>query len=410
MRGETSETVRRSAAADATSDPTFRVGSALPATHSSSASPAGALPASNPLRRVADDPIRFFLAGPTYVLQQVLEAQLRPPVAHRNAEFRGAYERVTTGLQRIFRTARPVITATGSATLLMEAAVVSTVGKRVLHLVNGAFAQRFHTISRAHGLDSDQITVPMGQAIDADLLRQALRRGRYDAITLVHSETSTGVLNPLADLARVAHEESDALIVVDAVSSLAGVPIETDAWGLDVVLTASQKALALPPGLAFAAISERAERRIADVPRRGFYTDLARYLDKHREGGTITTPAVTLFWAAEAQIWGILAEGIEARWARHAALQQRTIAWTTQRALQLPAEAAHRSPTVTTIAAPPGHSAPDLLKALAARGFTVSSGYGDWKPTTFRIGHMGEVQPSDLEVLLAALDELLGDR
>lgn len=370
------------------------------------ASPSPTHPA-NPLRRDEDEPIRFFLAGPTYVLRAVLEAQLRPPVAHRNAEFRTAYERVTTALQPIFRTTRSVIAATGSATLLMEAAVVSTVSKRVLHLVNGAFAQRFHIISRAHGLESDQIVVPMSQAVDPDLLRQALRRGRYDAITLVHSETSTGVLNPLAELARVAREESDALIVVDAVSSLAGAPIETDAWGLDVVLTASQKALALPPGLAFATISERAERRMADVAQRGFYTDLARYLDKHREGGTITTPAVTLFWAAEAQVGGTLAEGIEARWARHAALQQRTIRWATDRGLQLPADAAHRSPTVSAIAAPPGRSASDLVKALAARGFTVSSGYGDWKPTTFRIGHMGEVQLADLEGLLTALDEVL---
>jgi len=363
--------------------------------------------ASNPLRSAADDPIRFFLAGPTYVLQRVREAQLRPPVAHRNVEFRTAYERVATALKQIFRTGRPVVTATGSATLLMEAAVVSTVAKRVLHLVNGAFAERFHAISRAHGLESDQVVVPMGHAVDPDLLRQALRRGRYDAITLVHSETSTGVLNPLADLARVAHEESDALIVVDAVSSLAGAPIETDSWGLDVVLTASQKALALPPGLAFAAISERAERRRADVPRRGFYTDLARYLDKHREGGTITTPAVTLYWAAETQLEGLLAEGIEERWSRHAALQQRTLVWAAERGLQVPAHAAHRSPTVTTIAAPAVHSAPDIVKALATRGFTVSSGYGDWKPTTLRIGHMGEVQLSDLEGLLAALDELL---
>lgn len=363
--------------------------------------------AGNPLRSAADEPIRFFLAGPTYVLQRVREAQLRPPVAHRAAEFRAAYDRITAALQHIFRTARPVITATGSATLLMEAAVVSTVDRRVLHLVNGAFAERFHAISRAHGLDSDQVVVPMGQAVDPDLLRQALRRGRYDAITLVHSETSTGALNPLADLARVAREESDALLVVDAVSSLGGAPVETDLWGLDVVLTASQKALALPPGLGFAAISERAERRMAEVRRRGFYTDLARYLDKHREGGTITTAAVTLYWAAEAQLEGILAEGIEARWDRHAALQRRTLDWAAERGTQLPADAAHRSPTVTAIAAPATREAPELVKALAARGYTVSGGYGDWKPSTFRIGHMGEVQLGDLDGLLATIDELL---
>jgi predicted phosphoserine aminotransferase len=361
----------------------------------------------HPLRTAADEPIRFFLAGPTYVLQRVREAQLRPPAAHRSAEFRAAYERITSALQQLFRTGAPVVTATGSATLLMEAAVVSTVAERALHLVNGAFAQRFHTISRAHGLDADEIVVPMGQAIDPELLRQALRRRRYDAITVVHSETSSGVLNPLAELARVAREESDALLVVDAVSSLAGAPVETDAWGLDVVLTAAQKALALPPGLAFCTVSSRAEQRMAKVRRRGFYTDLRRYLDKHREGGTITTPAVTLFWAAEAQLAAVLAEGLEARWARHAALQRRTVAWAEERGLCLPAAAAHRSPTVTAIEAPPGHPAPDLVRALATRGFTVSSGYGDWKPTTFRIGHMGEVQLSDLDGLLDALGHLL---
>ncbi|HET9767213.1 MAG TPA: alanine--glyoxylate aminotransferase family protein [Thermoanaerobaculia bacterium] len=363
----------------------------------------------NPLRGAADEPIRFFLAGPTYVLQRVREAQVRQPVAHRAAEFRAAYEAVAGALQQIFRTSRPVVTATASATLLMEAAVVSTVAKRALHLVNGAFAQRFHAISRAHGLDSDQVVVPMGQAIDPDVLRQALRRARYDAITIVHSETSTGVLNPLADLARVAHEESDALLIVDAVSSLGGAPVETDAWGLDVVLTAAQKALALPPGLAFAAISARAEERFARVSRRGFYTDLARYLEKHREGSTIHTPAVTLFWATEAQLAGVLAEGMEARWGRHAALQQRMLAWADDRGLHLPANAAHRSPTVTALPAPRGRSAPNIVQALAARGFTVSSGYGDWKPTTFRIGHMGEVQSPDLEGLLTALDEILAE-
>jgi len=363
----------------------------------------------DPLRGAADEPIRFFLAGPTYVLQRVREAQLRQPVAHRAAEFRAAYERVAVALQEIFRTRAPVVTATASATLLMEAAVVSTVARRALHLVNGAFAQRFHAISRAHGLDSDQIVVPMGQAVDPDLLRQSLRRARYDAITIVHSETSTGVLNPLADLARVAHEESDALLVVDAVSSLGGAPVETDAWGLDVVLTAAQKALALPPGLAFAAISARAEERFARVPRRGFYTDLARYLDKHREGSTIHTPAVTLFWAAEVQLAGVLEEGIEARWARHAALQLRTVAWAAKRGLHIPADATHRSPTVTAISAPPRRSATEIVKALAARGLTVSSGYGDWKPTTFRIGHMGEVQENDLDGLLSALDETVAE-
>jgi aspartate aminotransferase-like enzyme len=359
------------------------------------------------LRSAADEPIRFFLPGPSYVLQRVREAQHRQPVGHRSAAFLGAYEQVAAGLQEVFRTRRPVVTATGSATLLMEAALASTVAGRALHLVNGAFSGRFQSISRALGRDSDHLTVPLGQAVEPALLRQALRRGRYDAVTVAHCETSTGVLSPLAELAQVVREESDALFVVDAVSSLAGAAVETDAWGLDVVITASQKALALPPGLAFATVSERAEERMARVERRGFYTDLLRYLDKHREGGTITTPAVTLFWALALQLPAVLAEGLPARWERHLALQRRTLAWAAERGLAAPAEAARRSPTVTTLRAPAEHPAPRVVRALAERGFTVAGGYGDWKEQTFRIGHMGEVQAGDLEGLLAALDEVL---
>lgn len=360
------------------------------------------------LRSAADEPIRFFLPGPSYVLARVREAQQRQPVAHRSADFRAAHEDVTAALQTVFRTARPVVVATGSATLLMEAALASTLRRRALHLVNGDFSGRFQAIARGLGRDSDHLTVPPGQAVEPDLLREALRRGRYDVITVAHCETSTGVLSPLRELATVVREESDALLVVDAVSSLAGAPLETDGWGLDVVLTASQKALALPPGLAFAAVSARAEQRMAVVERRGFYTDLLRYLAKHREGGTITTPAMTLVWAAALQLPAILAEGIEARWERHAALQRRTLEWAATRGLEAPAVAARRSPTVTTLRTPGDDTAPEVVRALAARGFTVAGGYGEWKASTFRIGHMGEVQAGDLEGLLAALDEVLG--
>jgi aspartate aminotransferase-like enzyme len=359
------------------------------------------------LRSAADEPIRFFLPGPSYVLEAVRAAQRRQPVGHRSAEFRGAYEQVAGGLQALFRTQRPVVVATGSATLLMEAAVASTVSGRALHLVNGAFSGRFQAISRGLGREADHLTVPLGHAVEPELLRQALRRGRYDAVTVAHCETSTGVLSPLRELAAVVREESDALLLVDAVSSLAGAPLLTDEWELDVVLTASQKCLALPPGLAFATISARAEERMAGVDRRGFYTDLLRYLEKHREGGTITTPAVTLFWALAMQLPGVLAEGMEARWQRHAALQQRTLEWAAAHGLEAPAARARRSPTVTTLRAPAGRAGGEVVGALAQRGFTVAGGYGEWKEGTFRIGHMGEVQASDLEGLLAALDEVV---
>ncbi|HVS02124.1 MAG TPA: alanine--glyoxylate aminotransferase family protein [Thermoanaerobaculia bacterium] len=352
-------------------------------------------------------PIRFFLPGPTFVHPEVLAAQAAQPVAHRSAAFREIYERVAQRLAVVFRSEREVILATGSGTLLMQAAVQSLVERRVLHLVCGAFSARWQEISRSLGKEADTVAVPWGEAVAPELVRQALRRARYDAVTLAHCETSTGVLSPLPEIAAVVREESEALLLVDAVSSLAGAAVETAEWGLDLVLTASQKALALPPGLAFATLSPRAEERAERGTRRGFYTDLRRYLQKHREGGPISTPAVTLVYALDRQLERLLAEGVEERWERHRRLLRRTEAWSQQRGVPFAAAAGARSPTVSALRAPAGWQAPAWVQALARRGFTVGGGYGDWKRDTFRIGHMGEVSEADLDGLLAALDDVL---
>jgi aspartate aminotransferase-like enzyme len=185
------------------------------------------------------------------------------------------------------------------------------------------------------------------------------------------------------------------------------VPVETDAWGLDVVLAGTQKALALPPGLTVFALSARAAERAARVVRRGFYTDLLRYLAKHREGGTITTPAVSLFYALDLQLDRILAEGMEARWARHQRLQQTTAAWAAEHGFAFAPAPDARSSTVSCLRPPDGLAAPEIVQRLGELGFVVGGGYGDWKSTTFRIGHMGEVRESDLEALLAALAEVV---
>jgi aspartate aminotransferase-like enzyme len=297
--------------------------------------------------------------------------------------------------------------ATASSTLIMESAVLSTVEESVLNLTCGAFSERWHAISQSVGRAADQVAVPWGQPVDPDLVRRALRRKRYDAVTLVHNETSTGVMSPLAEVARAVREESDALLLVDTVSSLGGAPVETDAWGIDVVLAGTQKALALPPGLALFTLSERAAERAAAVSRRGFYTDLLRYRDKHREGGFITTPAIPLVYALDVQLDVILAEGMEARWARHAALARQTAEWAAARGCEYAAVPEARSLTVSCLRPPAGVAAPDLVKRLAERGFTLGGGYGDWKGSTFRIGHMGEVRESDLDALLLEIDQAL---
>lgn len=353
------------------------------------------------------DPIRFFLPGPTYVPEDARAAMTRPMIGHRSAAFKAFYEQLVPKLRAVLRTEGDAMVATGSSTLIMESAVVSCVGSDVLNLVNGAFSERWHSICRSVGKTADKVSAPWGEAIDPDVVRAALARKRYDAVTLVHNETSTGAMNPLADLARAIREGSDALVLVDTVSSLAGAPVETDAWGLDVVLAGTQKALAAPPGLTLFSLSERAAAAAGKVSRRGFYTDLLRYRDTHREGGFITTPAIPLLWALEVQLDRIAAEGMEARWARHERLYRATAEWATERGLTFASAADARSWTVSCLEPPPGVDPQAIVKGLAARGFTLGGGYGDWKPTTFRIGHMGEVREDDLAGLLAEIDRLL---
>jgi aspartate aminotransferase-like enzyme len=351
--------------------------------------------------------IKFFLPGPTYVLPEVREAMLADVVGHRSPGFKSMYEAMAPRLQAVFRTRGEVLVATGSATLVMESAVVSTVESNVLNLVCGAFSERWHQICLSLGKQADRVSIPWGQAVDPDLVREALRRQRYEAVTLVHNETSTGVINPLEAIARVVREESEALLLVDTVSSLAGAPIETDEWGLDVVLASVQKAMAAPPGLTVFSLSERAAERADLLETRGFYTDMLRYRDKHRAGGTITTPAVSVFFALDRQLENIVEEGMEARWRRHSDLREPTARWVESRGLDWASDDGSRSPTISCLRALAGRSAPTIVEGLARLGFTVGGGYGKWKPETFRIGHMGEVRGEDLEGLLEALDEVL---
>jgi aspartate aminotransferase-like enzyme len=352
------------------------------------------------------EPIQFFLPGPTWVLPEVRQAMTADPIGHRSEAFMALYAELVPGLQMVLRTQGDVLIASGSATLLMESAVVSTVNERVLNLTCGAFSERWHAISRANGLQADRVAVPWGQAVDPDLVRDALRRQRYEAVTVVHNETSTGVMNPLHEIARTIREESDALILVDTVSSLAGAPVETDAWKLDVVVSGSQKALALPPGVAVAALSERAAKQAERVARRGFYTDLLRYRDKHRAGGTITTPTIPILWAMRVQLERMRGEGMGARWERHRQLRERAEARVAALGWSYASDPMAPSWTVSCVRPAPNQNAPDIVTAARQRGFVIGSGYGDWKASTVRIGHMGEVQLADVDRLFDALGDI----
>jgi aspartate aminotransferase-like enzyme len=350
--------------------------------------------------------IRFFLPGPSYVPVDAREAMTAPLMAHRGPQFKALYSGLQEPLRAVMRTSGDVLMASGSATLVMESAVVSTVRDAVLHCTCGAFAERWLAISRAHGLDADEVSAPWGRAIDPDLLREALRRKTYDAVTITHNETSTGVLNPVAELAAAVREESDALILVDCVSSLGGAPFETDEWGIDIALAGTQKALAAPPGIVVFTLSPRAREQAARKERRGFYTDLLRYQAYHEKQGTITTPPISILHALHHQLERIMREGLELRWHRHLELRAQTERWAFDRGYAYASAPDCGSPTVSCLRPPGGVDPLALVQGLAERGVTVGPGYGKWKPETFRIGHMGEVRAEDLGALFADIEEI----
>ena len=355
---------------------------------------------------------RFFLPGPTEVLPEILDAQNGPMIGHRGKGMEQLMARIQPGLRALFRTERPVYVSTSSATGMMEAAVRNGVRRRVLCLVNGAFSERFYNIAQACGVAADPLEVAWGEAHTPELLRDALRRGDYDAVTVVHSETSTGVLNPIADLAAVAHEAGDVVLLIDAVSSLGGAPIETDASHLDFLLTGAQKALALPPGLALAVAQNGILERAKTIPGRGVYFDVIEFEKNVQKNQTPNTPALTLIYALAAQLERIEAEGIEQRWRRHAEMAARTYAWVEEMAgrgvdMTILAPPAYRSPTVTCITAPAGRTGSEINSAMRERGFTIATGYGKLKDAGFRIGHMGDHSLAELEELLGVLTEVL---
>jgi len=359
---------------------------------------------------------RFFLPGPTEVRPEVLAAMVRPVIGHRGPEMSALLREVDPGLRAVFRTSRPVYVSSSSATGLMEASIRCGVRRCALSLVNGAFSARYRDLVADCGREAETYDVAWGAAHDPGEVRRRLRAGGFDAVTVVHSESSTGVLNPVGEIAeavRDAERETgeEILLLVDGVTSVGGAVVESEGWGLDFVLTGSQKALALPPGLAFGSASERMLGRAAVLAGRGQYFDLVEFDRQWASHQTPNTPAVNLIYALAEQLRRIEAEGVEARVERHRAMMERTHRWVAEegarRGLSLLAPEGARSPTVTAIALPEGLRGTQVARALEARGFTIAPGYGKLKDTTIRIGHMGDHTVAGVEALLAALEEVL---
>ncbi|MEA3345534.1 MAG: alanine--glyoxylate aminotransferase family protein [Chloroflexota bacterium] len=350
---------------------------------------------------------KLFIPGPTEVRPEVLQELDRPMIGHRSAEFSQLFRRLQRRLRRLFKTGHRVYISTSSGTGLWEAAVRNCVRTRCLNLVNGAFSERWRKVTLANGKRSVAVEVDWGQAVKPKQVEEELERERVDAVTLVYNETSTGVLNPIREIAEVIHQFPDVLFLVDAVSALGGVDTPVDELGIDVCLASPQKALALPPGFALASVSDRALARALEVENRGYYFDFLVFEKYLARDQTPTTPPVSLLYGLDRQLDRILAEGLEARFQRHQAMAHTVQSWARERGFELFAEDGYRSPTVTVVRNTRGIDVQALRAHLRKRGMIIADGYGPLKGQTFRIAHMGDLTPAEVEEVLAAVDDFL---
>ncbi|MEK7232812.1 MAG: alanine--glyoxylate aminotransferase family protein [Elusimicrobiota bacterium] len=344
--------------------------------------------------------------GPTPLPPTVLEAMSRPLIHHRTAEFGRMFVSVTEDMQFVYRTKGTVLMMTTSGTGAMESAVVNLLSPGDLTLVctTGAFGDRFVNIHKAFGLKPLVLPFEWGTAIDAEVLRKTLKDNKgVKAAFLQHTDTSTGVVNNIKALAKIVHEESDALVVVDSVSGLACEPLETDAWGLDVVVTGSQKGLMNAPGLGFAAVSEKAWKVVesSKLPKFNFDYKLIRKSLADKE--TPWTPAISIVAGQAAALQMLRAEGMEACWKRHDDLAAHARRLLSEK-LGLPFYAKNPANILTGVILPAGVDGAKLLAdILKEEGISIAGGQLHLKGKIFRLAHMGYISKSDIEAGVDAL-------
>lgn len=349
------------------------------------------------------------IPGPTTLPPTVRDAGARQMVNHRGPEFKDLLLRLQAGMKPYFGTTGDIAILSCAGTGGLEAAIVNTLspGDRVLAVSIGAFGDRFAKIAEAYGASVDKVGAEWGWAASPDELMEKLEaaRGAYKAVLLTHNETSTGVMNPIPELASVIRDAAqDALILVDTVSSLGAVPFEMDGWGIDVVATASQKAWMAAPGLAMVAASERAwaAMETAKMPR--FYLDLRRHRDAMRDGETPWTPAIAVAYQVDEGIRLMQEEGQAGVFARHVTCAAATQAGLEALGFQLFADAANRSRTVTAAHIPDDLDWKAFNGALKARGLVVAGGQGKLTGKVFRVGHLGAVTVDEIVDAMETLE------
>ncbi len=353
---------------------------------------------------------KLFIPGPIAVSEKTLRAMAQPMIGHRSTDFVALYNSIQPDLQALFYTKDPVYLSTSSAFGSMEGALRSLVKKKVLSCMNGAFADKWNDVALRNGKQATALKFDWGQPVDAEAVRKELGTGAYDAITIIHNETSCGCMTDLAAVMKVVREFPDVISIVDTVSSFSALPIKKDELGIDVFITGSQKALALPPGLSLISASKRALQRAATIGDRGYYFDFSEFQKNHENGMTPSTPVIPLIYALKSKLEDIKAEGVENRYARHARTNKAVRDAMFAKGFKLFPKEGYGSVTLNCFANTLNVDLAALNKTLKSKhGLVIDGGYGKLKGKTFRISNMGDESDESIAAMLKSVDAALAE-
>ncbi len=349
---------------------------------------------------------RMFIPGPVNLCENTRNSLSKQMIGHRSEDFSKLYREVTGNLRKIMFTDNRIFLSTSSGSGLMEAATRNLVQNKSLHLVNGAFSEKWFKIAKANGKKAEKLEYDWGLGIKAGDVEEQLSKEKFDAVFLTHNETSTGAMNKLEKIAKIVQDFPETMFCVDAVSSLGGVKIETDKLGIDVLLASSQKCLAIPPGLAMASVSDRAIKRASETKNRGHYFDFTEFAKYDKKAQTPSTPAIPQIYALNHKLNEILDEGLEQRFERHWEMAKLVQGWAEEE-WALFAEPGYESLTVTAVENNKGLDVSELISKLEKEGFLIGNGYGKLAGRTFRIAHMGDTSLNDVNELLETINEIV---
>ncbi len=351
---------------------------------------------------------KLFIPGPVEVREQVLARMATPMIGHRSKAASSLQKSISEKLQNLMFTRNEIILSTSSGSGLMEGAVRSCTGKRAAVFSIGAFGDRWYKMAQANAVPADKFSSELGKATTPEMVEDALKTGLYDVVCVTHNETATGVMNPVGEISEVMKRYPEVVWCLDTVSSLGGTKIEVDRLGVDVCITSSQKCLGLPPGLSLCSVSEKAVEAAKKVPFRGLYFDFVELYKfvKEKDYQYPSTPSLAHMFALDYQLDCILAEGPDARFARHRAMAEKVREWA-RKNYALYSDERYLSDTVTCITNTKGFSFSELNKRLGERGYSISNGYGDLKEKTFRIAHMADATVDEITELLSVIDEIV---